>query len=107
MDLFSRISITSRLTKTERDSLNYWNNIISNGDASYYARLQRGKYLTPAYLYDKSNIPIVAERLTQGNSTINQLVYQNMRKIGFDCSEELKKLKAPVLIIQGVPDDHF
>ena len=104
MDLFSRISIASRLTKTERDSLDYWNNIISNGDTTYYVRLQRGKYLAPAYLYDKSNIPVVAERLTQGNSTINQLVYQNMRKIGFDCSEGLKKIKTPVLIIQGRED---
>lgn len=104
MDLFSRISITSRLTKIQRDSLNYWNTKISNGDTSYFARLQRGKYLAPAYLYDKSNVPIIAERLTQGNSTINQLVYQNMRKIDFDCSEGLKKLKVPVLIIQGRED---
>ncbi|MGM5471346.1 alpha/beta fold hydrolase [Flavobacteriaceae bacterium LMO-SS05] len=104
MDLFSRINITSRLTKKERDSLYYWNARISNGDTTHYARLQRGTYLAPAYLYDKSNIPIVAERLTQGNSTINQLVYHNMRKIGFDCSEGLKKLKAPVLIIQGRED---
>ncbi len=104
MDLFARINITSRLSKKERDSLSYWNNRISNGDTTYYARLQRGKYLAPAYLYNKSNVSIVAERLTQGNSTINQLVYQNMRKIKFDCSEGLKKLKIPVLIIQGRED---
>jgi proline iminopeptidase len=104
MELFSRIDITSRLTKTQRDSLNYWNDKISNGDVTYYTRLQRGKYLAPAYVYDQSNVPIVAERLTQGNTMINRLVYQNMRKINFDCSEGLRNLEAPVLIIQGQED---
>jgi proline iminopeptidase len=104
MDLFSRINITSRLTIAERDSLNYWNNEIASGDTTYYARLKRGKFLAPAYLYDKTNVPTVAKRLTQGNPAINQLVYQNMRKIDFDCSIGLKNIKVPVLIIQGRED---
>ena len=104
MKLFSTINISSRLSKTERDSLNYWNRKIAVGDTTYYARLKRGKFLAPAYLFDRSNAPVVAQRLTQGNSNINRLVYQNMRKIDFDCTEELKNFKAPVLIIQGKQD---
>ena len=104
MDLFSRLDIASRLTQIERDSLSYWNDRISQGDTSYLARLRRGYNLAPAYLYDRSNIPIVAERLTQGNMTINRLVYQNMRLIDFDCSKELEALKLPVLIILGEQD---
>jgi len=104
MDPFSRIDITSRLSKPDKDSLNYWNAKIADGDTTYFARLQRGKILAPAYLFDKTNIPVVAERLTQGNQTINRLVYQNMRKINFDCSEGLKKIEVPVLIIQGRED---
>ncbi len=104
MELFSIININSRLTALERDSLNYWNAKIANGDTTYFARLQRGRFLAPAYLYDKSNVPVIAHRLTQGNIAINQLVFQNMRKIDFDCSEALKDFKAPVLIIQGRED---
>lgn len=104
MDLFSNLNLLSRLSNVERDSLNYWNSKIANGNTSYYARLQRGKYLAPAYLFDKSNIPIIAQRLTQGNTIVNQLVYQNMREIDFDCEKELKTFKAPVLIIQGKED---
>ncbi len=104
LDLFSRLNITARLTKTERDSLSYWNTIISKGDTTYHARLQRGTYLAPAYLYNKAHIPIIAERLTQVNFTVNRLVYQDMRTIGFDCSEALKTVKTPVLIIQGKED---
>ncbi|WP_052503388.1 alpha/beta fold hydrolase [Lacinutrix sp. Hel_I_90] len=104
MALFSRIDIRSRLTQTERDSLSYWNRRIANGDTTYVARLKRGTFLAPAYLFDKSNIPVVAERLTQGNATINGLVWQNMREIAFDCTAGLKNIKVPVLIIQGKQD---
>ena len=104
MDLFQTLNITSRLSALEKDSLNYWSQKIARGDTSYFARLQRGKYLAPAYLFDKSNVPTVAHRLTQGNLRINSLVFQNMRAIHFDCTEELKKFEAPVLIIQGRED---
>jgi len=104
MDIFTRLNITSRLTSRQRDSLSYWNGKIAQGDTSYYAKLQRGKFLAPAYLYNTSNTPVIAERLTQGNLAINQLVFQDMRKINFDCTEKLKKVEFPVLVIQGEQD---
>ncbi len=104
MSLFSTLNITGRLTSLQRDSLNYWTRKIQNGDTTHYASLQRGKYLAPAYLNDKSYVPKVAERLTQGNSEINALVYQDMRRIDYDVSEELKEFEKPVLIMQGKYD---
>lgn len=104
MDLFSSLNISARLTSLERDSLNYWNRKIQLGDTSYHARLQQGKYLAPAYLNNKSFVPEVAQRLTQGNSRINSLVYQDLRNIGYDVSRELKGFKNPVLIMQGEHD---
>ncbi|MEP1306942.1 MAG: alpha/beta hydrolase [Balneola sp.] len=104
LELFSSLNITARLTPLQRDSLNYWTRQIQNGDTTYYAILQRGKYLAPAYLNNKSFIPSVAERLTQGNSTINSLVYQNMRRINYDVSADLKTFSKPVLIMQGKHD---
>ena len=104
LDLFSSIDVNSKLTSLQRDSLSYWTNQISNGDTTYFARLQRGKYLAPAYLYDQSNVDIIAHRLTQGNWTINSLVFQDMRKINFDCEPGLKTFQQPILIIQGTDD---
>ena len=104
MDLFSRINITSRLTKLQQDSLSYWTSQVKDGDTTYFAKFQKGKFLAPAYLYDQSNVPVVAHRLTQVNLKVNQLVFQDLRKIQFDCSEDLKKFKNPVLIIQGRED---
>lgn len=98
------LDLLSRLTLTETDSLNFWNRQISQGDTTYQARYNRGKYLAPAYVYNRKFVPIVAERLTQGNRTINSLIWQNIRAINFNCSEAFKNFKQPVLIIQGKQD---
>lgn len=97
-------STNSKLSKTQRDSLAHWNNRIANGDTSHKTRLGRGRNLAPAYLYDKKFVPILAERLTQGNSELNQLIWDDMRKTGFDCAPKLKNYTKPVLIIQGRQD---
>jgi proline iminopeptidase len=106
LDLLTYIqaSINSKLGKNDLDSVNYWNIKINNGDTSYYARLERGKHLAPAYVLDKKYIPVIAERLTQGNATINQLIWTDLQKINFNCSDKLKTFDKPVLIIQGKQD---
>ncbi|MBS1654572.1 MAG: alpha/beta fold hydrolase [Bacteroidetes bacterium] len=96
--------IASRLTPEELKSYNYWSTKINDGDTSHYARLQRGMAMAPAYVYDKKNVPIIAERLTQSNSLVNGLVWENMQKIQFNCALGLEKALFPVLIIQGDND---
>ncbi|MFB3389998.1 alpha/beta fold hydrolase [Flavobacterium sp. LAR06] len=96
--------IEQNLSKIEKDSMNYWEAKIEKGDTSYAARLGRGRAMAPAYVYDQKYVPIIAERLTQGNSTINGLLWQDMQKINFDCKDKLKSFKNPVLIIQGKED---
>lgn len=96
--------IERNLTKVEKDSMNYWNDKIEKGDTSHAARLARGRAMAPAYVYDQKYVPIIAERLTQGNSKINGLLWDDMQKINFDCKEKLKTFKNPVLIIQGKQD---
>ena len=104
MELFDGLSIRSRLTPLQRDSLAYWEGKMANGDTSYQVRYERGKHLAPAYLSDDRYIPQVAHRLTQANYTVNRLVYADMRKIGFDCKEQLATYQGPVLVIQGADD---
>ena len=104
LGLLSGLSIESKLTAQESDSLNYWNKKIAAGDTSYHARLQRGMALAPAYLYNKKYVPVIAERLTQGNSLINSLVWNDMQQMKFDCSKKLASFDKPVLIIQGKDD---
>lgn len=97
-------SINSKLSKEELAAANYWTNKINSGDTTYHAKLKRGKALAPAYLYNKEHVPIIAERLTQSNLTVNQLVWEDLRKHQFDCSEQLKTFDKPALIIQGKQD---
>ena len=96
--------IERNLTKVEKDSMNYWNDKIAKGDTSHAARLGRGRAMAPAYVFDSKYVPIIAERLTQGNSKINGLLWDDMQKIHFDCKTKLKTFKNPVLIIQGKQD---
>jgi len=104
LSLLQSLNITSALSQKQRDSLNYWSRKIANGDTSYHARLERGKNLAPAYLYDKSLVNKVAKRLTEGNMQINNLIWQDLRRIDFNCKADLKSFKKPVLIIQGKQD---
>jgi proline iminopeptidase len=97
-------NIQQRLSEKDRQSLEYWNNKIAGGDTSHAARLQRGMALAPAYLYHPQYIPLVAERLTQGNTLINNLLWDDMRTIHFNCADSLATFSKPVLIIQGKQD---
>jgi proline iminopeptidase len=97
-------SIYDRLSKQENDSLKYWSDRIDQGDTSYFARYRMGMALAPAYVYNKNNIPVIAERLTQGNAVVTGLVWQDLNKIKFNCAPKLKDFNKPVLIIQGKQD---
>ena len=97
-------SITEKLSSAERDSLNYWNAKIDKGDTSFAARIGRGRAMAPAYVYNKKHVGTIAQRLTEGNSLVNGLVWQNMRKINFNCAPALINFEKPVFIIQGKND---
>lgn len=101
---YASANITSKLNKVERDSLNYYSAKIAAGDTSKKTLLGRGRALAPAYLYNKKYVPVLAERLTQGNSRINELVWEDLDKIKFDCKPKLKSFNQPVLIVQGKQD---
>ena len=101
---YAEHSINEKLSIQENDSLRYWNDRIARGDTSYFARYRRGMAMASAYVYNKNNIPIIAERLTQGNSLVNGLVWQNLNKIKFNCAPKLRNFNKPVLIIQGKQD---
>ena len=97
-------SINSRLTIEQYKEVSYWTTKISDGDTSHATRLKRGMALAPAYLYNKKPVPMIAERLTQGNAQLNNLIWANMQKINFDCAPALASFNKPVLIIQGKQD---
>ncbi len=97
-------NISKRLSEDETKRLQEWTQKINQGDTTYHARLERGKALAPAYLVDKTHVPVIAERLTQGNQAINALVFQDLQKIKYNCTETLASFKNPVLIIQGKLD---
>jgi proline iminopeptidase len=97
-------TVNANLTKTQRDSLNYYQNKRENGDNSIQTLKYRAKFLANAYVYDKSKAPIIAARLIQINFDVNGLVIQNLHKIKYDCANSFANFKQPVLVLQGRND---
>ncbi|PZD77602.1 alpha/beta fold hydrolase [Mesonia sp. K7] len=104
LSLLANTNFTRHLSEKVRDSFSYYNQKVSNGDLSYNTRYKRAYFMSHAYLYDTSKIETVAKRLLEVNSEINSLVWQNMRAINFDVSDEMKNFQKPVLIIHGKND---
>lgn len=96
--------INSNLTQIQLDSLDFYRQKISNGDTTKETAKKRAKFLANAYVYNKSYSPAIAERLIQVKFTINGLVFQDLRKIQFDYTNQFKDFEPPVLVIQGKND---
>jgi proline iminopeptidase len=98
-------NLRMRLCQTERDSLEYWTNKVKEGDTTYTAKYNKGRFLASAYLYNKKYVPTLAKRLAFGGvPQITSLVYKDLFKMKFDCREPLKDFSKPVLVIQGRQD---
>ncbi|ESU27232.1 alpha/beta hydrolase fold protein [Flavobacterium limnosediminis JC2902] len=96
--------LNANLTKTQKDSMNYYQSKMDKGDNSLETKKQRAKYLANAYVYDKKNAPIIAERLIHVNFDVNGIVFQSLIKNNFDCSEKFGNFHNSVLILQGEND---
>jgi len=106
LDLLSYVSknINARLTPQQLDSASYWSQKIAAGDTSNFARRRRADALANAYVLDRKYVPQIAERLTYSNLHINNLIWQDMQRIHFNCEPKLSTFDKPVLIIQGRQD---
>lgn len=96
--------LNNNLTPSELDSLNHYQKRFNKGDNTPRTKAKRAEFLAYAYVFDKKNAPIIAERLTHINFEINQLILGNLNKIKFDCAGKFAKFKRPVLILQGKND---
>ncbi|MBT8324653.1 MAG: alpha/beta fold hydrolase [Winogradskyella sp.] len=96
-------NLHAKLTQQKRDSLVYWRQKM-RAENSITNREQYYNILASTYVYNKAHIPQVSQRLMQGNMTINQLVWNDMHRIEYDCKDALKAFNKPVLILQGKQD---
>lgn len=96
-------NLYSKLTEAEVDSLNYWQGRYRETNSNT-DRLKYNQFMAKAYVYDKRNEPIIAERLMQGDLNVNGMVWSNLIAMGFDCKEGLSTFNKPTLIIQGKND---
>lgn len=96
-------NIYAKFSEDEVDSLNHWRQQYSSSDHST-ARIKYNKLFAKAYVYHAEHIPVIANRLMEGDLALNRLVWNNLREIQYDCKNELAGFCKPVLIIQGKED---
>lgn len=104
LSILSEWDISSALSPTERDSLQYYRIKVASGDNTHATLLKRGEFLAAAYVVDRKHIPVIAERLTQVNHRINSLVWNDLRQKDFDKKEQMREFTKPVLVINGAED---
>ncbi len=104
LGLLRSFDITQRMTGVQRDSFRYWRAQVNAGDTSAWADARRRAFMATAYVYDDAYAPRIAERLGQGNPEINQLIWQDLHRIGYDVQAAARTFEKPVLIIQGEQD---
>lgn len=90
-------------SQAELDSLDRWRD-IRNQDSSGEIGKKYNYLFAKAYVYNDVYRPVVAERLGEADHTINRLVWQNLRHIGYDCKESLARFHRPVLLLHGAHD---
>lgn len=96
-------NLYSKLNEKEIDSLNYWQARYRETN-TMADRRNYSHFMAKAYVYDKSNESIIAERLMQGDLNVNGMVWSNLIAMDFDCKEGLSTFNKPTLIIQGKND---
>lgn len=96
-------SILSKFTPAEIDSLNRWRRAFQQSD-NLPARRKHNQLLAKAYVYKEGLIPVIADRLMEGDLALNRMVWNNMLAIEYDCKTTLASFCKPVLIIQGQQD---
>lgn len=95
--------INELLTESERDSLAYWRQQLS-ADFSEANRVNHARALAKAYVVSDEHVPVVTARMKYVNMDINRLVWQDLRRMNYDCKQTLSDFHQPVLIVQGKQD---
>ncbi|MCC6583154.1 MAG: alpha/beta fold hydrolase [Chitinophagales bacterium] len=106
LDFMTYVSgtINHNLSKTASDSLSYYNNLLDNDDTSASTIRNRADIIANAYVYNKKNACIIADRLIEANYEINGLVFKDLKKSGYDFSNKFSDFKQAVLVLQGKND---
>lgn len=96
--------VENNLSQTERDSMQYYQNILNAKPDDKLALIGRARQLASAYTVNIEHIPSLSNRMLQVNMKINQLVYSDLQRHRFNYVNKFKEVKIPVLIFQGLND---
>lgn len=96
--------LQNNLSAQQRDSLAYYGQLIDAGDTSLPTLTQWANVLAHAYVYDDAFAPPIAKRLLQVKQEINDLVFTDLKRTGYDLTGQFGGFDRPVLVLQGRND---
>ena len=97
-------NINKKLSKNDRVALSSISTKIWFGFDSKENLYKKGLILANAYLFNKKYKKVIAKRLTLVNHKINGLVFNDLKKINFNCKNKMQEFSKPTLILQGTED---
>ncbi len=98
-------NLTARERPEDQRLVAYWDAAESHGVDHEKASLERVRAVTPAYFYDRSKGLAWAAAIPNGgfHARTNELLFADLGK-QYDARPGLRKLRCPVLIVQGHQD---
>lgn len=101
---YLNLRIRQNLSSAQRDSLDFFQTKVDNGEGTTVNRKKRSFYLAHAYLYKTNAINVVAKRILSIDYKVNSIVLQDLfdRKINY--GKKFINSTTPVLILNGDHD---
>ena len=99
-------NIRMRLRPEDLEKERYWDDAPKRGVDPDKAALEGIRAITPGYFFDREKGLAFAASMPDGtvHLAVNQLLFDDMAKTGYDSRPGLQKLDRPVLIAQGHQD---
>src|SRR5262245_29920851 len=99
-------NIRMRLRPEDLEKERYWDEAPKRGVDPDKAALEGIRAITPGYFFDRQKGLAFASSMPDGtvHLAVNQLLFEDMAKTGYDSRPGLQKLTRPVLIVQGHQD---
>ena len=99
-------NIRMRLRPEDLEKERYWDDAPKRGVDPDKAALEGIRAITPGYFFDREKGLSFAASMPDGtvHLAVNQLLFADMAKTGYDSLPGLQKLDRPVLIVQGHQD---
>ena len=99
-------NIFSRLTASDKKSIEYWNDSTLVAKDPHHALVERIRAMIPGYFYDRKKSLIISRRMKDSdfNFEMGKWIWSDIKKRNLDLAKKESLFSKPVLILHGRQD---